>query len=100
MLAALSLLLMVAALFVPQAVLLIQERKDTYASHMANAVLKEEIARYLYNPASSFTSRRNISSISFFIEWRDTNIQHQKQICVSWNNAKKQLENRCYYVAK
>lgn len=93
MLASLSILLVICTLIVPQTILLLKEAKQTKARHIANGIIREEIAFMQSDTSKAFSIERE--GVTYSITVEKSNKDSDVRICVNWLDLNQQNKSRC-----
>lgn len=93
MLASLSILLVLCTLIVPQTILLLKEAKQTKIRHIANGMIREEIALMQNETSKAFSIERE--GVTYFITVEHNYKDSDVRICVNWLDLNQQNKSRC-----
>lgn len=93
MLASLSILLVLCTLIVPQTILLLKEAKQTKIRHIANGMIREEIALMQNETSKAFSIERK--GVTYFITVEHNYKDSDVRICVNWLDLNQQNKSRC-----
>lgn len=91
MLIALSLLMMVVSLLLPQIVLTMQERKNIQIRYKAFVLLKKEAALYMFENEEKRVQEKVINGIVYYTYWRGN------EVCAMWEDVKGRMIEQCFY---
>ncbi|MGE7881126.1 competence type IV pilus minor pilin ComGE [Bacillus sp. NPDC094077] len=94
MLVALSLLMMVVSLLLPQTVLVMQERKNIQIRYKAFVLLKKEAALYMYENEEQRVKEKVINGIVYYTYWGGN------EVCAMWKDVKERTMKQCFYAGE
>ncbi|MBE5104236.1 competence protein ComG [Bacillus thuringiensis] len=94
MLVALSLLIMVVSLLLPQTVLVMQERKNIQIRYKAFVLLKKEAALYMYENEEQRAKEKVINGIVYYTYWGGN------EVCAMWKDVKGRTMKQCFYAGE
>ncbi|PGK36350.1 competence protein ComG [Bacillus anthracis] len=94
MLVALSILMMVVSLLLPQTVLIMQERKNIQIRYKAFVLLKREAALYMYENEEKQQKEQVINGNVYYTYWGGN------EVCAVWKDVKGRMMEQCFYAGE
>lgn len=94
MIVALSTLMMVVSLLLPQIVLVMQERKNIQLRYKAFVLLKKEAALYMYENEAKQQKEKVINGNVHYTYWGGN------EVCVMWKDVKGRMMEQCFYAGE
>ncbi|AXP00128.1 competence type IV pilus minor pilin ComGE [Bacillus anthracis] len=94
MIVALSTLMMVVSLLLPQTVLVMQERKNIQLRYKAFVLLKKEAALYMYENEAKQQKEKVINGNVYYTYWGGN------EVCVMWKDVKGRMMEQCFYAGE
>ncbi|WP_220778553.1 competence type IV pilus minor pilin ComGE [Bacillus paranthracis] len=94
MLVALSIVMMMVSLLLPQTVLIMQERKNIQISYKAFVLLKKEAALYMYENEAKQQKEKVINGNVYYTYWGGN------EVCAMWKDVKGKMMEQCFYAGE